>query len=239
MARLKGCSLAWLLFLCIPAGVLGQPRLDLVGGNTFGFGDVYAGDKVTHQLTLRNTGTDTLIISDVSAGCGCTGTLMSSSHIPPAGSGILSISFNSARLAGPTQKVVTLNTNDTSHAHVRITFNANVIKSLTIVPEYLVFRTSVDSPSTEEVTITNTGSTPIRILSATSSLDRLSVKMSTDRIDPGKESLLTCLLAPGREGLVNGSITIVTDRPRASTLSVRFFGLVAGRNGRGARADHN
>jgi uncharacterized protein DUF1573 len=232
MGRLKGPVL-FLLLLCLGRAVTSsQPRLDLVGGTTFDFGDVYAGTTVHHDVTLKNAGTDTMVISDVSTSCGCTGTLMSSDHVPPNGSGILSISFNSARYSGNVSKVVTLNTNDTAHGHVRITFSANVIKSLSLDPEYLVFHTRPDSDVTEDLSIVNTGSSPVRILSATSSSDRLRIKITSDKMEPGDGSVLKCTLSPGGEGVLNGTITIKTDREKIPVLSVRFFALVGAKGAR-------
>ncbi|HEY6191003.1 MAG TPA: DUF1573 domain-containing protein [Bacteroidota bacterium] len=232
MGRLKSPVLPWLLLCLGPAITLSQPRLDLVGGTTFDFGDVYAGTTVHRDLTLKNSGTDTMVISDVSTSCGCTGTLMSSDHVPPNGNGTLSISFNSAKYAGKVSKVVTLNTNDTSHGHVRITFTANVIKSLSLDPEYLVFHTSVDSSVTQDLSIVNSGASRVRILSATSSSDRLTLKLTSDRIDPGDGSVLKCTLAPSDQGVLNGTITIKTDREKIPVITVRFFALV------GAKGTH-
>jgi hypothetical protein len=232
MSRLKGRAFFW-LFLCLgPALALSQPRLDLVGGPTFDFGEVYSGMTVHRDLTLKNTGTDTMVISDVSASCGCTGTLMSSDHIPPKGSGTLSISFNSVKYSGKVQKVVTLNTNDTAHGHVRITFTANVIKSLSLDPEYLVFHTSVDSAVTHDVSIVNSGTAPVRILSAESSDARLTLKVTSDMMNPGDGSVVHCTLAPTAQGVFNGTITIKTDREKIPLINVRFFALV------GAKGTH-
>lgn len=237
MRRLS--SFVWLLLFLCPIAAPGQPRLELMGGTTFSFGEVYTGTTVSRDLTLKNRGTDTLVISDVSAGCGCTGTLMSSDRIAPGGSGVLSISFNSKKLSGEVQKVVTLNTNDTGHGHVRISFTANVIKSLSIDPEYLVFRTRVDSAAGADLSIVNVGPSAVRILSASSSDDRLSLTLTADRIDPGHESVLKCTLKPKSEGLINGTIAIVTDRPKIPTINVRFFALVGGKTAPAAASDHN
>jgi len=219
--------------------LLSQPRLQLPGGTKFDFGEVYTGTTVNRDLILKNTGTDTLVISDISAACGCTGTLMSNDRITPGDSGILSISFNSKKFSGNIEKVVTLNTNDTSHGHVRITFTARIQKWLTLEPEYLVFHASVDSAATEDLSIMNTGTVPIRILSATSSTDRLSITLTRELIRPGEESRMQCTLAPGAEGLVNGTIAIKTDQPKVPAFNVRFFALVRGKSPRLGSSEHN
>jgi len=234
MGRLNGVALICLLLCLGRAQSLSQSRLEIVGGPTFDFGDVYSGSTVSHDVTLKNVGTDTLVITDVMGGCGCTGTLMSSDHIAPNGISTLSISFSSKEFSGAVQKVVGLNTNDTANGHVRITFTANVIKSLSIDPEYLMFRTSVDSAASAELSIVNTGSSAVRILSAEPSTERLSVIMTKDRIRPGEESVLKCTFTAAAEGVVNGTITIKTDRPKIPAINVRFFALVGGKRTRPA-----
>jgi len=228
-----------LLLLFFNSILLCQPRLQLPGGTKFDFGEVYTGTTVHRDLTLKNIGTDTLIISEISAACGCTGTMMSNDRIAAGDSGSLFISFNSKSFSGDIEKVVTLTTNDTSHGHVRITFTAKILKWLTLEPEYLVFHASVDSAATEELSIVNTGTFAIRILSATSSTDRLSVTLTRELIHAGEEARMQCTLKPGAEGLVNGTIAVKTDQPKMPSFAVRFFALVKSKSPRLGSSEHN
>ena len=84
----------------LPCHLHSQPALTVVGGTRFSFGDITSTSPVERIVTLRNTGTDTLVIEDVLAICGCTGTLLSSDHIAPHDSGSLSISFNPGSFSG-------------------------------------------------------------------------------------------------------------------------------------------
>lgn len=216
------------LVILAPALLWGQPKFRMVGGTKFNFGQVYTGKTVKHNLLIENPGTDTLVITDVSASCGCTGTLMSNSHIAPGDTGILSISFDSRRFSGDIEKTVSMNTNDTTQSHVRVTFVANVVKTLELIPEYVVFRTPLDSASTQEVSFKNIGITPVRILSISSSQpDLVTVKASATEIKPGDDATLTCMLKPKSPGTLNGTITITTDHPKMPMIDVRFFGLVS------------
>jgi hypothetical protein len=219
--------------------LLSQPRLQISGGAKFDFGEVYSGTTVNRDLILKNTGTDTLVISDISASCGCTGTMMSNDHIMAGDSGILSISFNSKKFSGNIEKAVTLNSNDASYGHVRILFTAKILKWLTLEPEYLVFHASADSAATEDLTIANSGTFPIRILSASSSTDRLSFTLTRELIHAGEEARMRCTLVPGPEGLVNGTITVRTDQPKIPVFTIRFFALVKGKSPRLGSSEHN
>ena len=125
-----------LLVSMIPLILSAQPKFNLIGGSTFDFGVLYHG-KAHKTLTIKNEGTDTLVISNVSSSCGCTGTLMSNERIAPGDSGALAITFDTQKAHGESKKTVSLETNDQKNPRVRISFTANVIPVVDIVPDYV------------------------------------------------------------------------------------------------------
>ena len=211
--------------LMVPLLLMAQPKFNLVGGTTFDFGELYSG-KAQKVLTIRNDGTDTLIISNVSSSCGCTGTLISNDHIAPHDTGALSIIFDTKKAHGESKKAVSLETNDPDNSKVRITFSANVIPILDLEPEYVYFQGKEGSSLSKELTIKNPNTGPISFLSVTSSLDNLSAKVLENRLQPGKETKLACTLSPTSKGMIKGTITIKTDNPKLPILEVRVLGLV-------------
>src|ERR1043166_8182345 len=131
--------------LCAPFSYLfGQSKLVIVGRNVLEFGVVYT-PSIERFITLKNTGTDTLSISNVSTTCGCTAALLSNAHLAPGDTGTLSIKFDAKRYSGKVQKTVSMNTNDPTQKHININFTADVVKSLDFDPEYMFFSTTVDS----------------------------------------------------------------------------------------------
>jgi hypothetical protein len=197
----------------------------LVGGTTFDFGELNYG-KAQKILTIINDGTDTLTISNVSASCGCTGTLMSKDHIAPHDSGFLSVSFDTKKAIGDSKKSISLESNDPANKKVRITFTAHVVPILDIDSDYLYFQGKEGSPITQEMTVKNPASQPISIVSVTSSLDNLSVKIQETTLGPGKETTLTAVLTPKGKGVVKGNIEIKTDNPKLPVIGVRVLGLI-------------
>ncbi|TLY29206.1 MAG: hypothetical protein E6K56_08695 [Ignavibacteria bacterium] len=85
----------------------------------------------------------------------------------------------------------------------------------------------------------NTATFPIRILSATSSTDRLSVTLTRELLHAGEEARMECTLGAGAEGLLNGTIAIKTDQPKIPAFSIRFFALVRGKSPRLGSSEHN
>lgn len=78
---------------------------------TYNFGKISEGDKVTHEFKFKNTGTAPLIISDAMASCGCTVPEFPTEPIAPGKEGKIKVVFNSAGKIGKQNKVVTLTSN--------------------------------------------------------------------------------------------------------------------------------
>ncbi|MBA4311627.1 MAG: hypothetical protein C0417_03250 [Chlorobiaceae bacterium] len=204
-------------------GVLGQPKFQLVGPERFDIGTVPNFVPHKHSLTIKNTGTDTLILSDLSASCGCTATLLSTDHIPPADSGILTFTFDAKRFDGKVEKKISINTNDASRKHVEIFFTANVVRIIEIQPEYFFFRTSIDSPATQTLKVENLSTETISITSVIPTGKEISVELSPKEIKPGESGDLTAKFTPIIAGTTNGNIEIKTTHPGAPLLTVRYF----------------
>ena len=218
-----------LILSLLPAILIAQPKLSVVGGSRFDLGEISVLSPVTRKLTLKNTGSDTLSITDVSATCGCTGTLMSNDLIPPGDSGILSITFNPRNIRGRAEKAVSMNTNDPEQKHMRITFSAVVAPVLEVDLDYLVVRTQLDSVATDTFFVKNTSSVPVQILSVTPTDAEISVAPSALHLNPNDSAAVTCVFTPKRVGTVKGNIIIRTDHPKAPSLNLRFFALVSGK----------
>ncbi|MBI1803534.1 MAG: DUF1573 domain-containing protein [Ignavibacteriae bacterium] len=211
-----------------------QPKMSVVGGTKLDFGQLYTGKLYRHQVVIKNVGTDTLAITNVSATCGCTGTLMTTPHIAPNDSGVLSISFDPTRFVGQVEKAVTFDASDTSQPHVRITFKATIIKALELHPEYVMFRTTPESTATESITLKNVGETPVHILSAIPSSKDVRVAFSQNAVQPGKEATIDLIFSPAALGAAKGTLVIQTDAAHMPTLEVRYFALVSGKSSRTA-----
>jgi len=214
-----------LLSALLAAGALAQPKLEIVGGESFDFGDIWT-SSAKRLLTLKNRGTSKLVISNVSASCGCTGLLMSDDEIPPGKSGTLQITFDASRFSGHVEKNLTFETNDTTHRRVGIKFTATVNKTLEFDPEYFYFSTYPDSLASKDITIKNSSSTPIKILSITPSSNTVSVSSSLSEIPPGEDAELTATLRLKSTGTSSGEVVITTDHPKVPKFTLRFFALV-------------
>lgn len=76
------------------------------------YGKIKAGDKVTYEFRLTNTGKKPLIIRKVKASCGCTAAMPEKSELKPGESTSIKVVFDSTGRAGRDSKSVTVITND-------------------------------------------------------------------------------------------------------------------------------
>jgi len=91
----------------------------------FDFGLIYEGEEVVHKFKFKNIGGSPLVISDVSATCGCTITTYSRKPIPPDGEGYIEVTFDSSGRKGMQHKAVNILAN-TQPNRVELTFTAEI-----------------------------------------------------------------------------------------------------------------
>lgn len=79
--------------------------------SVFDFGEVKEGEVIDHVYTYTNTGTVPVILSQVSASCGCTTPSYTQTPVLPGKSGEVKVSFDSNGQVGKQQKIVTIVSN--------------------------------------------------------------------------------------------------------------------------------
>lgn len=202
--------------------VFAQPKIEAIPGTKLNFGEVYGGSKVEQMLTIRNAGTDTLRIGDVSASCGCTATLLSKKNLAPAETSQLSISFNSANFSGTVSKYIYIPSNDPANPRLTVSFTATVQKALGLNPNYLWFTgPKIDSTYVKTITISNSSREAITILSVNSQFEDITVNLLKNQLMPGEETQLQAVYHPKKPGRFDGNIQIKTDHPKQPNLDVR------------------
>jgi hypothetical protein len=214
------------IFILTVMGLFAQPRIQVVGGTTFNFGDVYSGTKVTHNAMLKNAGTDTLFIKDVTAQCGCTAAMTSKKILAPSDTGSISITFNTGSYTNKVTKHVYVTSNDTTTPKLTIEFSANVINVLTVSPNYLTFNIQKnDSTYVKSITLTNTSKSSVKILSVNSKVNGLKATLMKNQLMPGDQTELQAVFRPTKRETMDGIIELTTDHPNQSRIEIKVFGL--------------
>lgn len=208
-----------------------QPKLIIEGGKKFDLGTIYSSQPAKHIVTLRNEGTDTLVVSELSATCGCTGTMLSNDHIAPGGTGSIAISFDPRKFSGKVEKALSFRTNDPNANRNHLSFTANVVKILTVEPDYVMFgRIQKDSTVSQTIVLDNDTDGPIHILSVSVAPEDVTVDMPETTIESGDDVTLTCTFTGTTGGTHKGTISIRTDHPMLPLIEVRYFALVPKEN---------
>lgn len=90
------------------------------------FGKVTDGEKVLISFHFKNTGTKPLVVSSVTAGCGCTVPSKPEEPILPGAEGTIKAEFNSSGRVGRADKYVTVNCNTKERTYT-LKFEGEVI----------------------------------------------------------------------------------------------------------------
>jgi len=79
--------------------------------DSYDFGKIIQGEKITHSYSFKNTGKAPLVISSVAASCGCTIPSWEKNPIAVGESGEISVVFDSKGKKGAQAKDITVITN--------------------------------------------------------------------------------------------------------------------------------
>lgn len=218
-----------LLLLCcaLYGKSMAQPKLEIVEGTTLDFGSVNKGEIITKDITLKNTGTETLLIGQVQASCGCTGTLVSSDHIAPGKTGSLQITFNSKNFSGPVHKSITINSNAGSDAKTVLQFAVTVIEEVKVLSGYFMFRDAmVGRASTYSIKVRNEGAEAFEITGSKTQLGGFSIKLPTKPIMPGESVDIVATLTPKAVTTLSDGVFLTTTNAHQPEVYVRILGNV-------------
>ena len=78
---------------------------------THDFGSITEGEKIQYAFKFKNTGTGDLVIRSANGSCGCTVPEWPHDPVPPGGSGVINITFNSSGKNGMQHKTVSIISN--------------------------------------------------------------------------------------------------------------------------------
>jgi hypothetical protein len=107
------------------AAELKGPHL-VVEPPTHDFGKVLQNKTVTKEFTIKNTGTEDLVISEVTTSCGCTAASLTTKSLKPGASTALGVSVDTRSTPGKLERYVTITSNDAQKKTLVVTVSADV-----------------------------------------------------------------------------------------------------------------
>ena len=189
----------------------------------FDFGTVTCGEIVSHDFAFVNTGDQTLVITDVHPGCGCTTATNWTQRVAPGRTGVIPIRFDSSHFSGPVSKAIMVGSNARSKELLCLILKGKVFRAFTVDPmtAVLVLRPEQTS-ATARVKITYNGTDPISILDpAVSSAAGNSYDVALATNSPGSEFTLSVSARVFiQSGVDYGNITLRTTATNGRSLTV-------------------
>jgi hypothetical protein len=94
-----------------PQEEMKDPTTVQIIDSVYDFGKVAEGEIVEYSYRFKNTGTHPLVVTNVSASCGCTVPEKPEAPIKPGEIGFIKVKFNSENRPGQAHKTVTVTSN--------------------------------------------------------------------------------------------------------------------------------
>jgi len=122
---MKKIIMLTVLFIAVSAFCAQNPQIEFQE-DSVDFGRVAKQTTVKHVFKFKNTGDSVLLISDIVAGCSCTGTLTSDKSLQPGATGELEISLYTGKIETKLLRSVYVYSNDPKNAIVVLNMTAFV-----------------------------------------------------------------------------------------------------------------
>lgn len=194
---------------------------------SFDFGKINSGESVTHSFVFTNTGDQTLEITRVQPGCGCTTAGAWDKRIEPGARGSIPLQFNSSGFSGKVTKSATVHCNDQNHSNVVLQLTGTIWKPIEATPSLVMFSFAEEGQTrqTKSVRIVNHLEESVQLSNLSCTNDSFQVALET--VTPGKEFLLNITAVPPfppRATVV--PIRLTTSAAKAPSLQVTAYALV-------------
>lgn len=228
----KTVSLKFLLVLLTTGTCLGQGIA--FKSEEHNFGVMKQNEMRTHEFEFTNVGKDTVVLAQPHASCGCTAALLSSSVIPPKGSGKISVQFRSyVGMVGHVEKTVQvsrldhgqesllLNLKIMAQVNGELLLDTGIIRFQALVGEAKELKIHLRSNSEAPLKLDNISLAVMEYIDTTAGntyhADKVISKAFTDyTLTVGKDELLptestnlTLVLRTHEKGQLNGHLRIV------------------------------
>lgn len=205
-----------------------QPKLEIIGGDTYDWGDVKPiQSPIKTKIKLKNVGNAELNISNVKPGCGCTTAPLDKSKLKPGEEATLDVSLRISGYNGHVTKSIRITSNDKDHPTQLLWLKCNVIRDIQILPnKYLNFQQmTIGYPSEAKVSIKNNSKENITLSDFTTKPESMTINLKGKvLLKPGESVELKAKYTAEKLGSFRGNITMKTTNKENKILSLTAFG---------------
>lgn len=214
------------LFLLVQLTSYSQPKIQIQGNDTYDWGKIDPkGVSLKAKVKIYNKGTDTLKISKVKPGCGCTTAPLDKNNIEPNGFATLNITLNVSN-DGPVHKSIRITSNDPISPNKNLVLKADIVRPIGLSQRYIGFNSlEIGKEATSEVVIKNNTKKDIKIRDIILNPKDLKVNINKNsKIPANKELTLEVKITPNNSSNISGKITLKTDNKDMESIDILVWG---------------
>ncbi|HBA85438.1 MAG TPA: hypothetical protein DCZ95_15230 [Verrucomicrobia bacterium] len=193
---------------------------------TFQFGSQDSSSDVEHTFVIRNDGDITLEIKQVRPSCGCTVANISEKMIAPGATANISTKLSLRGRQGPQHKTITVESNDPNQPQLMLKLEGEATTEVQVNPLQLFYgRLTPDATVTGSVEVVVAGTNVMQITQISVDSPFLTASIETNSL--GKSFRIVVVSRPPLpEGQARGIVTLNTDHPRYSAITIPVTAFV-------------
>lgn len=205
-------------------------QLEVTQGNDISFGTIYQTGAMVHKvITVKNAGSDSVKINNVSTSCGCTAAIVATKALAPGQETDIRIQFNPTGYIGGVTKYIYISSSYKKDPLLTVRMTGNVAYALQPTPSYVLFNNArLGEKDSSEISLSNTTGESMRITKVDLPSKELTYKLSKELLKPGEFANLDLYLDAKHSQDIDGYIVIHTSSDKQPQLQIRVFAGVLG-----------
>ncbi len=202
-----------------------QPKISVVGQDTFKIGKIYnTGDHIVRSFQVTNTGDRILHIKGVRTSCGCTIALLSDSLIETGHNLQIRVDFNPAGYSGDVTKYVYVTSDDPVKPITTLVLQMDVAYALQANPNFILFENAkTGKPDTASLVLKNISDLDMEIVSVESSSGELTSNFKNVGLKPGESIRIELYFTGKKIGADAGMVSVTTTSKLQPKLEIRYY----------------
>ncbi|MCX7880642.1 MAG: DUF1573 domain-containing protein [Ignavibacteria bacterium] len=227
---MKKYYLALCFFTLIPFFLFAQPRIEIVGGDTYDWGTVKPNqDPLRAKVKIKNVGNEVLKILEVKPGCGCTTAPLDKTELQPGEEATLDVTLRIAGFSNEVTKSVRIASNDPDNPNKYLFLKTKIYHPILVQPTaYFTFtQMTVGKESVASVTLKNNTNENITFSDIQFEPENLSINLPrTLTLKAGETFQITAKIVPDKKGYFNCFVRMKTSHPDMKELVIPGYGQV-------------
>ncbi len=209
--------------------LLAQPKLEIIGGDTYNWGTVKPTDNpLKAKIVIKNSGNEILKIDEIRPGCSCTSSPITKNEINPGDTASMNVTLTFSH-GNDVVKSIKISSNDSDNSPKYLFLKAKVYYPVLITPyQYFAFNEcEVGKPKDSKLTIVNNSNNSLTLSDFVADPKVISINVMGKKIlAPGEKFDLIATVKPIKSGLLNGVVKFKTSDPEMKDVSIQVYGRV-------------